>query len=430
MTYSNVMPLLDMVEKKVDGVRMLVVAPTAKNFLTIMRNDDYFSSIKFNVLRGVPEKHENNEKALWTDTDDAAARTYLEATYHISSRQKSDDAFAQFQHDREYNPVTTLIDGIVWDGEPRVEKFLIKWLGAEDTPYNRECSRLLFAGGVHRAYAPGCKVDTVIVLIGKQGGGKSTVCQWLALDADLYSSVKTIRGQKGAESVAGKWICEIEELLATIANEYGGGKSDELCKAFISTQNDFYRKPYDRRPTDNPRSCVFIGTTNRSEFLTDKTGNRRWYPVNCHQDAAYLYDHEIECKSDIAQCWAEMKAAYTANNPFSDPVSRCELLTEIKGEQTAAEQDDWREGVIARYISAKRSVCLIEIWQNALYANRAPHYPIMRRKDGNELVAILTSKCGWERAGVENFGTYGKQKAYHRPISSDEIDKLTFDLPE
>lgn len=81
---------------------------------------------------------------------------------------------------------------------------LIRWLGAEDTQYNRECSRLLFAGGINRAFRPGCKNDNVIVFVGKQGGGKSTFTQWLALAPELYSSTKTINGQKGLEAISGK----------------------------------------------------------------------------------------------------------------------------------------------------------------------------------------------------------------------------------
>lgn len=129
----------------------------------------------------MPEKIVDGKAQQWTDADDAAARTYIESCYGISNRQKYEDAFTEFQHEREYDPVQTLINGIEWDGTPRVETMLIRWMGAEDTPYNRECSRLLFAGGINRAFRPGCKNDNVIVFVGKQGGGKSTFTQWLAL---------------------------------------------------------------------------------------------------------------------------------------------------------------------------------------------------------------------------------------------------------
>lgn len=416
-------------EKKIDGIRVPVVANIGANYLDIMRFDRYFSGIKFNTLSGLPEKHKFNRKSQWTDSDDASARTYIEEFYNIFNKQKYEDAFSQFQHEREYCPIQSKIDSLVWDGEKRVENFLCKWLGADDTPYNRECSRLLFAGGINRAYKAGCKFDDVIVLIGNQGGGKSTVCQWLALDTELYSSIKTISGQKGVESIAGKWIIEIEELLATLVNDYNGTKSDERCKAFLSTSSDFYRKPYDRRPTDNPRRCIFIGTTNRTEFLTDKTGNRRWYPVTVNSDARFLYDNEKECKEYISQCWAEMKHAFDNNEDFAKPVESLNLLSEIKSKQKEVEQDDWREGVIENYLQGKIRTCLIEIWQNALYKDRAPYYPEMKRRDSNELIAIVVNKLGWTRGYTENFSGFGKQKSFYNPKINENITIIDDELP-
>ena len=421
----SVMRKLTIIEKTVDGVREKVVACTADNFLKILEYDDHFRCVRFNLLRGVPEKHRKTSVTLWDDTDDAEARTYIEANYGLFNLQKYEDAFAVFQHKREYDPIQTRIGAAVWDGKPRAEMMLIRWLGAEDTPYNRECSRLLFAGGVNRAFCPGSKFDDVIVLIGPQGGGKSTFCQWLALSPELYSSVKTIRGQKGLEAIQGKWICEIEELLATLANDQGGTKSEENAKAFLSTASDFYRKPYAKRPTDSPRHCIFIGTTNRNEFLTDKTGNRRWYPVHVTADGHWLHDHEKECREDILQAWAEMKVAYDNGDPLSLPVANAEMLDEIRQQQSDAEQDDWREGLIEDYISGKERVCLLEVWQNALYLNRAPYFPDMKRKDSNELSTIIVNKLGWKRGNVERFNEFGKQKSFHNPnYDSESCDIL------
>ena len=427
---EEVKPFLITVDKKVDGVKVPTIANVASNYLDIMRYDRYFSIVKYNTLSGLPEKHKVKGKSQWTDADDASARTYIEANYSIFNRQKYEDAFAEFQHEREYCPIKDKIDSLIWDGQKRVENFLFKWLGADDTPYNRECSRLLFAGSINRAYRAGCKFDDVIVLIGKQGGGKSTICQWLALDMELYSSIKTINGQKGLEGISGKWIVEIEELLATLANDYSGTKSEENCKAFLSTASDFYRKPYDRRPTDSPRRCIFIGTTNRTEFLTDKTGNRRWYPVTVKSDARFLYDNEKECKEYISQCWAEMKSAFDKGDDFAKPVENVSLLSDIKSKQSEAEQDDWREGVIEEYLDGKIRTCLIEIWQRALYKDRSPHFPEMKRKDSNELIGIVVNKLGWTRGNAENFNGFGKQKSFYNPKAEEEIKKLDAELPK
>lgn len=406
--------LLDKTEKKINGEKKQIVATTAQNFLTILRNDKRFQNVKYNTLRGVPEKIINGKAIQWTDADDATSRTFIESCYFISNRPKYEDAFCEFQHEREYDPIQDRINAVEWDGVARVETMLHRWLSAEDTPYIRECSRLLFAGGINRAFRPGGKFDDVVVFVGKQGGGKSTFCQWLALAPELYSSIKTISGQKGLEGIQGKWIVEIEELLATMANDYSGTKSEETTKAFISTASDFYRKPYDRRPTDSPRHCIFIGTTNRETFLTDKTGNRRWYPVRVDVDGRWLYEHEEECKADILQAWAEMKHAFDNGLPLAKPVADAALLSTIKEEQVAAEQDDWREGLIEQYLNGKEKVCLIEVWQRALYQNRSPYYPEMTRRDACALSTILCNKLGWSRGNVCDFGNYGRQKAFYR----------------
>lgn len=416
---ESIKPLLSTTEKKIDGIKTTVVANTSENFLNIFRNDRQFSGVMYNTLKGLPEKHTPNGKTQWADADDAASRTYIEKYYGISNRQKCEDAFMELQHEREYCPIKEQINALVWDGSKRVEKFLIEWLGAEDTPYNRECSRLLFAGGINRAYRPGCKFDDVIVLIGSQGGGKSTICHWLALDEELYSGIKTISGQKGYEAIQGKWICEIEELLATVANDFSGMRSEEAVKAFITTQSDFYRKPYDKRPTDTPRRCIFIGTTNRTQFLTDKTGNRRWFPVMTNSKGGkYLHEHEKECKEYIAQCWAEMKFAYDNNDELANPYEKAELLDEIRAKQGEAENEDWREGVIEEYLNGKARTCVIDVWENAL----DNPYTKPTRKESNEIVGIL-EKIGWKRSYPDKFGKYGTQRLFLKQITYQQYQE-------
>lgn len=400
--------ILKTTDKVINGKATTVVANTAENFLNIFRNDEKFAGVRFNTLTGAPEKHRGGKAEQWTDTDDSVSRNYVEAEYGISNIQKYEDAFAEFLREREYCPIMERIEAIEWDGYSRVERFLCKWLGAEDTPYNRECSRLLFAGGINRAYRPGCKFDDVIVLVGSQGGGKSTLCRWLALDEKLYSSTKTIQGQKGYEMITGKWICEFEELLAIVANDYSGMRSEEAVKAFISTQSDYYRKPYDKRPTDTPRRCIFVGTTNRTEFLTDKTGNRRWFPVTTHsKGSAYIFSHEAEIKEYIAQCWAEMKYAFDNGDKLANPFEKPELLDEIRAKQSEAEHEDWREGVIEEYLNGKTRTCVIDVWENAL---NNP-YTKPTRKESNEIVELLR-KMGWEKGYSDRFGKYGSQKVF------------------
>ena len=163
--------------------------------------------------------------------------------------------------------------------------------------------------------------------------------------------------------------------------------------------------------------------------MTDKTGNRRWYPVTVKSDARFLYDNEAECKAYISQCWAEMKTAFDNGEEFAKPVENVSLLSTIKSKQIEAETDDWREGVIEAYLDGKIRTCLIEIWQRALYKDRSPHFPEMRRKDSNEIIGIVVNKMGWIRGNAENFGDFGKQRALHNPRASEEIENIDDELP-
>ena len=136
----------------------------------------------------------------------------------------------------------------------------------------------------------------------------------------------------------------------------------------------------------------------------------------------WLFDHEQECKAEIRQCWAEMKHAFDNGSAFARTVENVELLTTIKEEQEAAQQDDWRQGMIEEYLKDKKRTCLIQVWQEALFPDRAPHFPELKRRDANTLTAIICNKMGWVRGNAENFEGYGKQKSYHK-----EPPKIDFD---
>ena len=164
---------LKKVIKKVGGIPREVAEATIDNFLTVFREDENFADLRFNVLSNRPERVSADGRREWTASDDAWSRGYIEKVYEIHSQSKWQDAFIQMQGERTYNPAQDIVSSIQWDGKSRCERFLIEWMGAEDTPYNREVSRLIFAGGINRLFNPGCKFDCVLVLIGAQGGGKS-----------------------------------------------------------------------------------------------------------------------------------------------------------------------------------------------------------------------------------------------------------------
>lgn len=377
--------------------------PTIANFLIVLRGDSKFSGLKFNVLSHRPEVEENGVTRIWTDADDADTREYIERTYKFHSVTKCDDALRILFREREYNPATDLIDSIQWDGNPRVETFLVKWMKCEDNEYTREVSRLIFAGGIHRIYNPGCKFDDVPVLIGtKQGEGKSTFVRWLAMRDEFFTEVTEIEGQKGMESIEGAWICEMGELLAL-----NRAKDVEAVKSFITRQVDHYRRPYDKRTSDYKRSCVFIGTTNKEQFLTDKTGNRRFYPVKVNQTGYDLFEHKEEIQADIRQCWAEAKAYY--DDGLLDPFANRDIINQIRENQQRAVEDDTRIGLIEKFLDGRNETCVAQLYKEALGMQNQ-----ISRRDSLEIGIIMDNMDGWNRCGRRVFDDYGRQRGWVR----------------
>ena len=394
-------------DRKKDGT----LRSTIKNFVLILSYDQYFMSLRFNQVAGQFELHGEP----WTDTVQSRALRYIEENYDgIKSAADFTHALNILSEEIGYNPIYNRIERIRWDGHERIPHFLSEIMGCEDSEYTRECSRLIFHGGISRLMNPGCKVDDVIILQGKQGGGKSTIVEMLAMQDEWYGRVNDIRDNKGAEAVRGKWICEVSELLA-----FNTARGQEELKSFFDARKDTYRKPYAVNAEDYPRRCIFIGTTNKEQFLTDKTGNRRFYPVKCRSDGSTLYKEKKMIASYIEQCWAEALTLYEkgAIRPYIDPKKRG--IVE-KSRQTAVE-DDYRVGLIAAYLRDKTAVCTLELWQEAL---KNGIYTNPSRRDSIEIGQIMGMMEEWEREEkLKSFGKYGKQRGWFRHNHSDEAEE-------
>jgi len=365
---------------------------TINNYLEIMRHDGFYGDVKYNLLTNFPERTSGGKRRNWSDADNAASMAYIEGTYGLYNRDKHDAAFLLFVTEREYHPIREAVDALKWDGTQRIEGFLTRWMRADDTAYTREASRLMFAGGIHRLYHPGCKFDLMPVLIGtQQGEGKSTIVRWLAMADEFYGEVTEFEGQRAIEQLYRLWIAEVGELLALTKT-----REQEAVKSFITMQIDRYRKPWGRCTSDNPRQCIFVGTTNNPRFLTDKTGNRRFLPVTVRSSARDLFDHEQEIRAYVRQCWAEAKARMDQGQMV--PVENRELMDAIKAKQAEALEDDWRVGVIYSYLEKQRPgafVCVRELREKALYPERLGLSDDMR--ESREIGFIMEKAEGWTK---------------------------------
>ena len=390
---------------------------TINNFLIVMLSDAKYVGVKFNELRGVGEWHRIDKSGkliirAWTDADEAESMRYIEENYKMYSKERHTAALRMLFAERSYNPIIDILDGVKWDGKERCRNYLCVWGKCADTPYVHEVSRLIFAGGIHRLYEPGRKFEDVPILMGDQGCGKSTLIRFLAINDDYHGELKQMEGQQAIEDLQGKWVMEIPEMSA-----FTKAKDQEAIKAFVSRQRDQYRKPYDRNPTELPRRCIFVATSNDRSPLVDKTGNRRWYPVECPGDRKYgyeLYRRENEIRDYVLQCWAE--ARDKINTDEMKPYASDKLLSEYTEAQENAMQDDWRVGAISEFLDHKNPgelTCVRELFHRALSPN--PDFPkepsLIESKDVGK---ILNRLDGWERVGIRKIGAYGKQQCWRK----------------
>lgn len=198
------------------------------------------------------------------------------------------------------NSLTDYLNSLVWDGVPRLERWLPTYAGTRDSIY--ECfigSRFLISA-IARAFDPGCQVDTVLVSKGPQGAGKSALFRALAGIAWFLEHDGDLGNKDFLIATAGKWIVEFSEMSAFSKSE------TEKVKAFITKTADTYRAPYGTIAEDHPRQCVFCGTTNHDQFLSDETGGRRFW-------IAEVGDIRLDdLKRDRDQLWAEAVHYYRA----------------------------------------------------------------------------------------------------------------------
>lgn len=210
-------------------------------------------------------------------------------------------------HDQSYHPVIDYLDGLTWDGTPRIDNWLRDYCGAEDAELNREFGSKLLIAGVRRIKQPGVKFDTMLVLEGPQGVGKSSLAallavrnEWFCGNLDLKSDDKT-----KAELLARAWIVECQELDGM------NHTTSQNLKKFLSTDTDNYRKAYGHDARPYRRHCIILGTTNEDSYLRDLTGNRRFWPVRVG-----CIDL-MRLKEDVHQLWAEAVVREEAGEAIS-----------------------------------------------------------------------------------------------------------------
>lgn len=234
-------------------------------------------SIRLNLLTFSLELHRPDGIAPMTDERLSEIRfTFVYASNGKEpAKDKIADALALIGERRAYHPVRDYLARLRWDGVSRLDEWLVRYAGAPDTAYVAAVGRKIFCAGVRRAMQCGCKFDHVPVLQGAQGLGKSRLIKALSPNPEWFSDqIKVGADAKEIiERSAGTWIGEIAELDGFNKRE------TNAIKSFVTTTEDRSRPAYGRYTVTQPRQFILIGTTNEQAFLSDLTGNRRWWPV-------------------------------------------------------------------------------------------------------------------------------------------------------
>ncbi|KAA9590159.1 virulence-associated E family protein [Listeria monocytogenes] len=420
------------------------IKDTLDNIVLIIRNDSELESIAFNKHRdgidardGLPWEQ---MKGGWNDSDNAALKVYLSNKYGIYSPTKTKDAILAVAAERSYHPIKEYLDHLPeWDGTSRVETLLIDYFNATDNSYTRAVTRKMMVAAVARIYHPGTKFDSVLILNGPQGIGKSTFFAKLA--GDWFSDSLTLTDMKdkaGPEKLQGYWILELGELA-------GMRKTDvEVVKSFISRSDDKYRASYGVNVESHPRQCIIVGSTNaESGFLRDITGNRRFWPVRISGDGKRkAWQMSVY---DVEQIWAETLVLYAKGEKLYLEGSDVELAT---NEQADAMESDEREGLVRTYLDTllpddwndlslyerrnylngsefggesrvgtveRTLVCNMEIWCECFGRDASA----MKPADSYAIAGIMKKINGWNKYqgnknGTSNFPIYGRQRCYEK----------------
>ena len=286
---------------------------------------------------------------------------------------------------------------------------------------------------VARIYEPGRKFDSVLILNGPQGVGKSTL--FAKLGRSWFSDSLTLtdmRDKAGSEKLQSYWILELGELA-------GMRKMDvETVKSFISRTDDKYRASYGVNVESHPRQCIIVGSTNaETGFLRDITGNRRFWPVTITGESK---DKPWDLTdADVDQIWAEAVKYYKDGE---DLVLPPELRDLASHEQMNALEDDERIGMVTKYLDTRipenwrsmdlaarriylhgddfefkgKTVVRTRVSNVEIFAECFGRDPMtLEKKDSYSISAIMRKLTNWKNARkFYNTGIYGRQRYYEK----------------
>ena len=314
------------------------------------------------------------------DTDITNIQEYLQiAGLTRLAKEIAHQAVEKRAEERAVHPVKDYLVNLRWDGELRLKGWLNSYMGVEHGEYAARIGPMFLTAMVARIFEPGCKADYMLVLEGEQGIGKSSACRILAgaWFSDALPDFKS-GGKDICQHLNGKWLIEVAEMSAL-------DKADAAAlKAFVTRATEQYRPPYGRRDVLEPRQCLFIGTTNKTAYLRDETGGRRFWPVKCGAiDLPAL-------ARDRDQLLAEAVRFYQAKVPWW-PTPEFEAEHIRPHQENRYEADAWEQAVIS-WLPNITKTTVLEVAREALHIET----PKLGTADQRRIIAIL-ERLQWVR---------------------------------
>ena len=405
------------------------IASSIQNCVIVFENDPTFAGkISRNLLTETDDiigsVSWQRSTTRFDDQDLPHVLLYFEQHYGIRSEKSIENAFKVVASKHSFHPIQQYLRGLHWDGVPRIRGALRHFLGADESEYNEACLRVFMLGAVERIFEPGSKFEMMLVLTGGQGAGKSTFIRFLAIKDEWFSDdLRKLDDEKIYQRLAGHWIMEMSEMVAT-----ANAKSIEDIKSFLSRSKDTYKFPYDRYAADHPRQCVFAGTTNKTDFLPmDRTGNRRFLPIQVHPERAevHILQDEAASRAYIDQLWAEIMVIYDSGK-YSIHLSR-EMEKQLAHEQERFKQEDTLAGQIYDFMERYQGdkLCSKQIYKEAL--DHAFDEP--KQWETREIYEIVNTGIangeiqGWRAfTSSRRFEKYGTQRGWERIPAQKTID--------
>jgi putative DNA primase/helicase len=293
------------------------------------------NNLRFNELTNLVEW---NGRAI-EEPDLIDIRLIIEAEGFQPNDRDIRGAVDRVARETPYNPIVEYLNGLKWDGKPRLERWMVKLLGAPDSAFVKLVSPKVLISAVARALDPGCKVDTVLVLEGDQGIKKSSAIEALFGAEYTAESVSLFdQHNKMVMAMMGAWVVELAEFVAIARSHHAS------VKGLISMRRDRVVLPYARLASSHPRRCIFFGTINpeATGYLTDSTGNRRYWPVS----ATKVDIDGIIARRD--QLWAEALVRYQAGERWwLEPDEERDASSE---QSEREEEDAWVEPLSERIL--------------------------------------------------------------------------------